>query len=72
MHYTLNITISIWMRLNTVDDMRVSHEHVDHPTTPLVPEEHTTTVTATENPVLSPEVGLLDLKGGGGERERDE
>ena len=55
------------MRLDTADDMRVSHEHVDHPTTPLVSEEHTTTVTATEDPVLSPEVGLLDLRG---ERER--
>ena len=55
------------MRLDTVDDMRVSHEHVDHPTTPLV---HTTTVTATENPVLSPEVGLLNLRGEReGERE---
>ena len=66
----LNITISTWMRLDTVDDVRVSHEHVDDLTTPLVPEEHTTTVTTTHHPVLSPEVGLLDLgrKGEGGER----
>ena len=65
------------MRLNTVNDMRVSHEHVDDLTTPLVPEEHTTTVTTTHHPVLSPDVGLLNLRGergrerGGGEGERE-
>ena len=66
------ITISTWMRLDTVDDVRVGHEHVDDLTTPLVPEEHTTTVTTTHHPVLSPEVGLLDLRGREGERGRGE
>ena len=56
------VTISIRMRLNTFDNMRVGHEHVDHPTSPFVPEEHATTVTTTEHPVLSPEAGLLDLR----------
>ena len=68
------ITITTWMRLDTVDDVRVGHEHVDDLTTPLVPEEHTTTVTTTHHPVLSPEVGLLDLRGerrGRGERGRE-
>ena len=59
------------MRLDTVDDVRVSHEHVDDLTTPLVPEEHTTTVTTTHHPVLSPEVGLLDLRGRGEGEERE-
>ena len=62
------------MRLDTVDNVRVGHEHVDDLTTPLVPEEHTTTVTTTHHPVLSPEVGLLDLKGGergGMKREKE-
>ena len=54
--------------LDEADNMRVSYKHVDHPITPLVSEEHTTTVTATEDPVLSPEVDLLDLRG---ERERE-
>ena len=70
-HCMLNITISIWMRLDTVDNMRVGHEHVDNLTTPLVPKEHTTTVTTTQYPVLSPEVGLLDLGGEGRERGRE-
>ena len=70
MYCMLNVTISTWMRLDTVDDMRVGHEHVDDLTTPLVPEEHTTTVTTTHHPVLSPEVGLLDLRGRGREGGR--
>ena len=72
-HYpnkTVRFTISTGMRLNTVDNVRVSHEHVDHPTTPFVPYEHTTTITTTEDPVLTPKVSLLDLKEGKGEREK--
>ena len=59
------------MRLDTVDNVRVGHEHVDDLTTPPVPEEHTTTVTTTHHPVLSPEVGLLDLRGRGEGEERE-
>ena len=49
------------MWLYAVDNVRVGSEHVDHLPRPLVPDKHTATVTATQYPVIPPEVGLLDL-----------
>ena len=54
-------TVCCGVRLNTVDNVRVSSEHVHDLPCPLVPQEHSATVTATHHPVISKEVGLLDL-----------
>ena len=56
------LTVGLWVWLNAVDDMGVCQQHVDHLTTPLVPDKHSTTVTTTQDKALTKEVGLLDLK----------
>ena len=49
------------MGLYAVDHVGVSGEHVDHLSSPLVPHKHSSAVTPTHHPVVSEEVGLLDL-----------
>ena len=51
--------MGVW--LYTVDHMFVCHQHVDHFTSPLVPHKDTPTVTPTQHPAVTKEVGLLDL-----------
>ena len=56
------LTVGRGVRLDTVDHVGVSSEHVDHLSSPLVPDKHPATVTAAQHPVLSKEICLLDLK----------
>ena len=62
----LRPTVGDGVRLHAVHHVRVRHEEADNLPAPLVPEEHAATVTATQHPLVPPEVGLLDLQGGGG------
>ena len=55
------LTKGLRMGLHTVDDPPVTNQHIDNVTSPLVPDEHSSTVTSTHDIVVSPQCGLFDL-----------
>ena len=55
------LTKRLRMGLHTVDDPPVTNQHIDNVTSPLVPDEHSSTVTATHDIIISPQRGLFDL-----------
>ena len=61
LHYRVLLTVGRGVRLYAVYDVRVGSEHVDYLSCPLVPDKHSATVTPTQHPVVTKEVGLLDL-----------
>ena len=55
------LTVGRRVGLYAVDHVGVGGKHVDHLSRPLVPHKHSAAVTPTHHPVVSKEVGLLDL-----------
>ena len=59
-HDKHTICLRVW--LNAVNNVRVTIKHVDNSPCPLVPNKDPPAVATTQDPVVTPEVSLLDLR----------